>query len=43
MTAMPGRLGAIPGNRLFDYVRRHNWTDEFKLQEKTRQSTAWPT
>ncbi|HAT29468.1 MAG TPA: TonB-dependent receptor, partial [Janthinobacterium sp.] len=27
--------GAAPGNRLFDYVRRHNWTDEFKLQEKT--------
>ncbi|WP_317205093.1 TonB-dependent receptor [Janthinobacterium sp.] len=27
--------GAAPGNRSFDYVARHNWTDEFKLQEKT--------
>ena len=30
-----GAWGAAPGNRLFDYVRRHNWTDEFKLKEKT--------
>lgn len=27
--------GAAPGNRSFNYVARHNWTDEFKLQEKT--------
>ncbi|UMR31099.1 TonB-dependent receptor [Massilia sp. MB5] len=30
-----GAWGAIPGNRLMDPVRRHNWTDEFRLQEKT--------
>ncbi|SFM03387.1 iron complex outermembrane recepter protein [Rugamonas rubra] len=30
-----GAWGAAPGNRLFDYVARHNWTDEFKVQEKT--------
>ncbi|MFZ6649517.1 TonB-dependent receptor [Undibacterium sp. TJN25] len=27
--------GAVPGNRLLDYTVRHNWTDEFKVQEKT--------
>ncbi|MDC8757412.1 TonB-dependent receptor [Janthinobacterium fluminis] len=26
---------AIPGNRRTDAVARHNWKDEFKLQEKT--------
>ena len=30
-----GAWGAVPGNRLLDYTVRHNWTDEFKLQEKT--------
>ena len=30
-----GAWGAAAGNRLFDYVRRHNWTDEFKVNEKT--------
>ncbi|NVD98902.1 TonB-dependent receptor [Massilia sp. BJB1822] len=30
-----GAWGAVPGNRLLDYTLRHNWTDEFKLQEKT--------
>ncbi|MES2257310.1 MAG: TonB-dependent receptor [Pseudomonadota bacterium] len=30
-----GAWGAVPGNRLLDYVVRHNWTDEFKVQEKT--------
>ena len=27
--------GAVPGNRLLDYTVRHNWTDEFKVKEKT--------
>ncbi|WP_426192069.1 TonB-dependent receptor [Massilia sp. DWR3-1-1] len=27
--------GAVPGNRLLDYTVRHNWTDEFKVSEKT--------
>ncbi|NRR32844.1 TonB-dependent receptor [Oxalobacteraceae bacterium] len=30
-----GAWGAVPGNRLLDYVVRHNWTDEFRLTEKT--------
>lgn len=30
-----GAWGAVPGNRLLDYTLRHNWTDEFRLQEKT--------
>ncbi|HTD05179.1 TonB-dependent receptor [Undibacterium sp.] len=30
-----GAWGAVPGNRLLDYTIRHNWTDEFKVQEKT--------
>ena len=30
-----GAWGAVPGNRLLDYTVRHNWTDEFRLQEKT--------
>ena len=30
-----GAWGAVPGNRLLDYVVRHNWTDEFRVQEKT--------
>lgn len=30
-----GAWGAVPGNRLLDYKLRHNWTDEFKLKEKT--------
>ncbi|MDO8069181.1 MULTISPECIES: TonB-dependent receptor [unclassified Janthinobacterium] len=28
--------GAVPGNRNVDRVVRHNWKDEFKLQEKTQ-------
>ncbi len=35
-----GAWGAVPGNRLLDYVVRHNWTDEFKLQEKTSAAYA---
>lgn len=27
--------GAVPGNRLLDDTVRHNWTDEFKVKEKT--------
>ena len=30
-----GAWGAIPGNRLLDYVLRHNWMNEFKVAEKT--------
>ncbi|MBZ2206447.1 TonB-dependent receptor [Massilia sp. R798] len=30
-----GAWGAVPGNRLLDYTLRHNWMDEFKVQEKT--------
>lgn len=30
-----GAWGAVPGNRLLDYVVRHNWTDEFTVKEKT--------
>ena len=30
-----GAWGAVPGNRLLDYTVRHNWTDEFKVAEKT--------
>jgi iron complex outermembrane receptor protein len=30
-----GAWGAVPGNRLLDYTLRHNWTDEFRLREKT--------
>jgi iron complex outermembrane receptor protein len=30
-----GAWGAVPGNRLLDYTVRHNWTDEFRLREKT--------
>jgi iron complex outermembrane receptor protein len=30
-----GAWGAVPGNRLLDYTLRHNWTDEFKVSEKT--------
>jgi iron complex outermembrane receptor protein len=30
-----GAWGAVPGNRLLDYTVRHNWTDEFKVSEKT--------
>jgi iron complex outermembrane receptor protein len=30
-----GAWGAVPGNRLLDYTVRHNWTDEFRLKEKT--------
>ncbi len=30
-----GAWGAVPGNRLLDYVVRHNWTDEFQVKEKT--------
>jgi iron complex outermembrane receptor protein len=30
-----GAWGAAPGNRLLDYVVRHNWLDEFKVGEKT--------
>ena len=30
-----GAWGAVPGNRLLDYTIRHNWTDEFRLKEKT--------
>ena len=30
-----GAWGAIPGNRLLDYVVRHNWMDEFQVGEKT--------
>ncbi|MFL6708889.1 MAG: TonB-dependent receptor [Massilia sp.] len=30
-----GAWGAVPGNRLLDYTLRHNWTDEFKVKEKT--------
>jgi len=36
------KWAAIPGNRNPDRVARHNWRDEFKLQEKPRQSTVWP-
>jgi iron complex outermembrane receptor protein len=35
-----GAWGAVPGNRLLDYVVRHNWTDEFKVQEKTSAAYA---
>lgn len=35
-----GAWGAVPGNRLLDYTVRHNWTDEFKLQEKTSAAYA---
>ncbi|EKU84471.1 TonB-dependent receptor [Massilia timonae] len=30
-----GAWGAIPGNRLLDYVLRHNWMNEFEVAEKT--------
>ena len=30
-----GAWGAVPGNRLLDYVVRHNWMDEFEVGEKT--------
>jgi iron complex outermembrane receptor protein len=30
-----GAWGAVPGNRLLDYTLRHNWTDEFKVGERT--------
>ncbi len=30
-----GAWGAIPGNRLLDYVLRHNWMNEFEVGEKT--------
>ncbi|NNG24768.1 TonB-dependent receptor [Telluria aromaticivorans] len=30
-----GAWGAAPGNRLLDYVLRHNWMDEFQVGEKT--------
>lgn len=30
-----GAWGAVPGNRLLDFTLRHNWMDEFKVQEKT--------
>ncbi len=30
-----GAWGAVPGNRLLDYVVRHNWMDEFRVGEKT--------
>ena len=30
-----GAWGAIPGNRLLDYVLRHNWMNEFRVAEKT--------
>jgi iron complex outermembrane receptor protein len=30
-----GAWGAVPGNRLLDFTLRHNWTDEFKVKEKT--------
>ncbi|MGH8855278.1 MAG: TonB-dependent receptor [Telluria sp.] len=30
-----GAWGAAPGNRLLDYVLRHNWMDEFQVAEKT--------
>jgi iron complex outermembrane receptor protein len=30
-----GAWGAVPGNRLLDYTVRHNWTDEFRVGEKT--------
>jgi len=35
-----GAWGAVPGNRLLDYVVRHNWTDEFRVQEKTSAAYA---
>jgi iron complex outermembrane receptor protein len=30
-----GAWGAVPGNRLLDFTLRHNWTDEFRVSEKT--------
>lgn len=30
-----GAWGAVPGNRLLDYVLRHNWMNEFEVAEKT--------
>lgn len=30
-----GAWGAVPGNRLLDYVLRHNWMNEFEVLEKT--------
>ncbi len=30
-----GAWGAVPGNRVIDFVARHNWQDEFKVNEKT--------
>ena len=35
-----GAWGAVPGNRLLDFVVRHNWTDEFRVQEKTSAAYA---
>lgn len=34
-SAALGVWGAAPGNRLLDYVVRHNWMDEFEVGEKT--------